>query len=177
VAKFKHETLNFGSSTGVVSQSATTTFSTHTAPNLPSDTIARMIFSVQFNVVIDPTGNPPPIEWWGNSRVVFAAAWNPGGGSTLPSSENDQSLKYRWVLYPTPWYSQPSNALYGVSFQPRADNLLWTTRHKGNGTNMPKVAFGCYFHDSNLAITNPGGIYSLTSSWMFYAKGIWESDT
>lgn len=177
MARVHRITRNFGSATGLVSLAATTTMSTHTGPFNANDTLVRFILGVQLNVTSDPTGNPPPIDWWGNSRVLAAIAWNPGGGSTLPASENDDPLKFRSLLYGSPWYSQSAvNTLYGVHFAPRGDDLQLHARHKGDGVHAPKVAFGLYLHDSSLALTNPGGIYSNVSGWSFYATGVWECD-
>jgi hypothetical protein len=177
VAKVKRIVRNFGSSTGVVSQSAITSMTAHAGPFNANDTLTRVIFGVQLNTVEDPTSNPPPIGWWGNSRVVAAMSWDPAGGTTLPSSENDNKLKFRSLLYGAPWYSQPTvNDLYGVHFAPRTDYLQLRSRHKGNGTQTPRLTVGLYLHDSNLALTNPGGIYGIVSGWSFYLTTVWECD-
>lgn len=177
MAKVKRIVRNFGSATGVISLNAITTMSAHAGPFNQNDTLTRAIFGVQLHSSTDPTGNPPDVGWWGNSRVVAAMAWNPGGGSTLPSSENDNSLKFRALLYGRPWDSQPSiNDLYGVHFHPQGDDLQLRSRHKGDGVNTPRLAFGLYLHDSNLVLTNPGGIYSVVHRWSFYMTTVWECD-
>lgn len=177
MAKVKHILRNFGSSTGNTSMSAVTTFTTHTGPTGPNDTLARAIVSVQANFTIDPTGNPPPIDWWGNSRLVLALSFNKSGGSVLPSSENDSTLVHRTLLYGSPWYPLPTNDLYGVHFHPQSDTPELVTRHKGDGVNTPKLVCGLYVHDSNGAMQNPGGFYSVVSGWSFYLTTVWESDT
>lgn len=175
--KIPHITQQFGSSAYHVSRTTPELVATHTAPNLPSDTVARTIVSVHFEVSIDPSVNPPPIEWWHTARLNFAMQWNPAGSGTMSTNENDSAYKARWMLYPEPYYDLAGNALYGVKFQPRSDVLETTTRHKGNGVNMGKLLFGFHYHDSYGVLVNTGGLYSTISSFAIYSKVIWESDT
>lgn len=177
MAKFAHITQSFGSSTTLVSRTSPTAIQTHTAPNLPTDTLARTILQFHMGVVIDPTGNPPPIEWWQTARMTLCMAYNANGSGSAPASENDPSIKARWMMYPTPWYDLATNDLYGVLFQPKETILETTTRHKGDGVNSAKLIWWLFMNDANHAVTNPGGTYSLTSSFAVYTKAIWESDT
>jgi len=177
VAKVKHETRAFGSSSNVVTRTNATAIQTHTAPNLPSDTLARTVTSFHFAISIDPSGNPPPYEWWQAARLHLGLEYNQSGSGTPTTNENDSSLIARWMLYPEPYYDTAANALYGVRFTPRADVLQTLTRRKGDGVNMAKLLWVLYLHDTNHVMDNPGGTYSVNSSFAIYTKAIWESDT
>lgn len=177
MAKVMHTVKTFGSASNHISDTAAVTFGAHGTPNLKTDTIARSIFSVFLSVTVDDSVNPPPYDWFQSARCTFAVAWSPTGTTTLPSSENDQSLKGRVMLYPELWYPTPVNGLHGVLFKPRGDTIQFHTRHKGNGVNTGEYSFGLYLHDSSGVLQNPGGIYSVLHGWAWYATTMWESDT
>jgi hypothetical protein len=177
MAKVPHETVNFGSSGPSVSRTNATAIQTHTAPNLASDTLARTVTQFHMGYVIDPTGNPPPIEWWHTARLMLGLEYNQNGSGTPTTNEDSPTLVARWMLYPEPWYDLATNDLYGVRFTPRSDLLVTTTRRKGDGTNFAKLLWVLYLHDGNHVLDNPGGTYSVTSGFAIYTKAIWESDT
>ena len=177
MAKVKHKTITFGSSAYAITRTTPVLVATHTGPTGGNDTLARTISSFYMSVSIDPSGNPPPIEWWHTARLNYCVQWNPTGSGVASSNENDSLTMSRWVLYPTPYYDLATNALYGVTFQPRADVVETATRRKGNGTNTPKVLFVAHLHDSYGVLTNPGSGYSVNTSFVTYTKAVWESDT
>lgn len=177
MAKVPHITQSFGSSSYHTTRTTPEVIQTHTAPNLPSDTVARTLVSFHFAVSIDPTGNPPPIEWWHTARLNLAMQWNPGGSGSASSNENDSAYKARWLLYPEPYYDLATNDLYGVRFTPRRDVLETEARHKGDGVNMGKLLWVLHYHDSYGVLTNAGSTYSAITSFAIYSKVIWESDT
>jgi hypothetical protein len=177
VPKVPHETVLFGSSSNVVTRTNATVIQTHTAPNLASDTLARTLTQFHFAITIDPTGNPPPIEWWQAARLMLGLQYNQNGSAAATTNEDSPLLLARWMIYPEPFYDLTTNDLYGVRFTPRSDLLVTSTRRKGDGVNFAKLLWVLYLHDTNHALDNPGGAYSVNSSFAIYTKAIWESDT
>lgn len=175
--KVPHKTTAFGSSSYHASRTGPELLATHTVPNLTTDTVTRSISSVYFSVSVDPSVNPPPRDWFHTARLVYFMQWNPGGSSTLTTNENDPTVIARWLLYPTQYDSTLTNGEYGVTFQPRSDTLVTTTRHKGDGVNNGKLLFGFFYHDSYGVFVNAGAGYSTTSSFVTYTRVFWESDS
>ncbi len=177
MAKVVHFTKTFGASGSTVSRTNATAVATHSAPNQTSDTLARTWTQFHFGVTVDSTGNIPPYDWWQTARLNLALEFDPSGSGTPTTNEGDPKVFAWWMLYPEPFYDVISNGLYGVRFTPREQLLQTRSRHKGNGVQFAKLMWVLYLHDSSAVLTNPGGLYSVTSAFAIYTKALWESDT
>lgn len=177
MAKFHYVTRTFTEGSSVVSAPAPIGLLTRIATRTTSDTYVRSVWQPRVVVKIDPVVSPPPDDWWTAARVIMSVRFDSTGTGGAGSGPYLASTIGTEDLYPTVVRGDTSNAEQYVIFAPLYGPLKFTTARKGDGVNFPRVIASIWNTDHVGVFVNPGGIFSVKTSWELSATVVWASDS